>query len=157
MKRLMKLWTKPIAQCLAAAAFAGTLLGGGAAHATGFYVARFGSEHANPTSTDLTSIYYNPAGLAWVKGTRVYIEGDYALRSLTYDRPASAIDRQNPSADYIAAETGEGKLLNLLISPFLGVATDFGVDNLGVGIAFLTPFGGQAIFKKNDAFAGNSQ
>jgi long-chain fatty acid transport protein len=136
---------------------AGTLLVPASLHAGGFMVARFGGEHGNPMASNPTSIYYNPAGLAGIKGTDIYLEGLYALRSLSYDRPAGAIDRQGASADYIAADSGKGQLTNLIVSPFLGVATDFGVDNLGVGIAFFTPFGGQAIFDKNDTYKNSSQ
>jgi long-chain fatty acid transport protein len=139
---------------------AGTLLVPATVHAGGFMVARFGGEHGNPMATNTTSIYYNPAGLAGIKGTQVYLEGLYALRSLSLDRPAGAIDHVptgEDAAGYIAADSGKGQLTNLIISPFLGVATDFGVENLGVGIAFYTPFGGQAIFDKNDAFKGNTQ
>ncbi len=136
---------------------AGTLLAPATVRAGGFMVARFGGEHGNPTASNTTSIYYNPAGLAGIKGTDIYLEGLYALRSLSYDRDPAGIDRQNASADYVAADSGKGQLTNLVVSPFLGVATDFGVDGLGVALAFFTPFGGQAIFDKNDAFKGNTQ
>lgn len=137
--------------------FAGTLLVPATLHAGGFMVARFGGEHGNPTASNVTSIYYNPAGLAGIKGTDIYVENLLAVRSLTYDRNPAAIDRQSPSSDYIAADSGRGELANVIPSPFLGVASNFGIEDLGVGLAFFTPFGGHANFDKNDAFKTNTQ
>jgi long-chain fatty acid transport protein len=135
------------------------------AHAGGFSVARFGGEHGTPTTGDPTAMYYNPAGLAFGKGTNVYVEGLFAFRSLTYDRPAGAIDNVTngpgeagtPSGQGVAANSGEAKLFNPIVSPFIGIATDFGVENLGVAVGFYTPFGGTSIWDDNEAFRGNTQ
>jgi long-chain fatty acid transport protein len=131
---------------------AGTLLVPATSFAGGFMVARFGGEHGNPMASNATSIYYNPAGLAGMVGTSIYVEGLFAFRSLSYDRDPRAIDRQNAPSDYVAADSGKGQLTNIIVSPFIGVATDFGVEGLGVGIALFTPFGGQAKFDKNDQY-----
>ena len=135
----------------------GALLGSSTLHAGGFMVAHFGGEHGNPMASNPTSIYYNPAGLAGVKGTELYAEGQFAFRNLTYDRPAAAADNAaTRSADSIAAVSGKGSLTNALQSPFAGVATNLGIDGLGLGLAFFVPFGGQAIFDKNDRYANSS-
>jgi long-chain fatty acid transport protein len=132
---------------------AGTLLGSSTVHAGGFLVAHFGGEHGNPIASNPTSIYYNPAGLAGIKGTEIYVEGQFAFRSLDYNRPGAAADSAaTRSAESIAAVSGNAGLTNTLASPFAGVATNLGVDGLGLGLAFFVPFGGQAIFDKNDRF-----
>jgi long-chain fatty acid transport protein len=129
------------------------------AHATGFMVARFGGEHGTPTTSDPTATYYNPAGIAFAQGTNVYVEGIFGYRSLTVDRDPGAIDHPNqmPGTPDPTVNSGKGKLLNFIASPFIGATTDFGVRNLGVGVSFSAPFGGIANFDKNDAFAGNTQ
>jgi long-chain fatty acid transport protein len=105
-----------------------------------------------------TAIYYNPAGLALAVGTRVFVEGTFALRMLTYDRAQGAIDHPNatPGTPDVNANAGEANLSNLIISPFIGVATNLGVENLGLGLGFYTPLGGQATWDKNEAYEGNT-
>lgn len=127
------------------------------AQAGGFASARFGGEHGNPTTDNATAIYYNPAGLALGSGTRIFVEGLIAYRNASYKRPEGAIDHLQdgvagtPTAD-ANTNAGTAKLSNVITSPFVGVVTDFGVKNLGVGIGVFAPFGGQASWDKNDAY-----
>jgi long-chain fatty acid transport protein len=135
------------------------------ARAGGFSVARFGGEAATPTADQPTAVYFNPAALALGHGTRVYLEGLFAWRTASYDRPAGAIDHPLEEGDRsagtppdgVAANTGEASLSNLLASPFLGVASDLGVDGLGVGLAFFAPFGGQSRWGEDDDLAGSAR
>lgn len=128
-----------------------------AAHAGGYATARFGGEHGHPATDHPTAMYYNPAGLSLAAGTRVYAEGLLVYRTATYDRPAEAIDNvgggtpDDPEA--IAANSGKAELANFLASPFLGVVSDLGIDNLGLGAGVYVPFGGQASWGTNDRFA----
>lgn len=146
---------------LASATFAliatavGLALGPTPAGATGFLVARFGGEHGHPTTDSPTAIYYNPAGLSLLGGTRLFIDGTFAWRSFSLNRDPGGIDNLlsdpnvgtgTPEGDGVAANSGEATLFNLLANPFFGVATDFGVPNLGVGLAFYVPFGGSTVF-----------
>jgi len=136
---------------------AGTLLGSSTVQAGGFMVARFGGEHGNPIASNPTSIYYNPAGLAGVKGTEIYAEGLLAFRKLDYTRPAAAADNAaSRSAESIAAVSGKGGLNDTIPSPFLGVATNLGIEGLGLGAAFFVPFGAHAVFNHNDLFETNT-
>ncbi len=127
------------------------------AHATGIAVARFGGEHGNPMASNPTAMYYNPAALALGSGTRLFIEGSFALRLYTYDRAQGAIDHPNtmPGTPDVGVNSGEGKASNLIISPFIGVASDLGVPGLGVALGFYTPFGGQTEWDQNTAYEGN--
>jgi long-chain fatty acid transport protein len=130
----------------------------GAANATGIAVARFGGEQGHPMADNPTAIYYNPAGLALGHGTRILLEGTFALRMLDYTRPEGAIDNPNeaPGTPDLSVNSGEATLSNLIISPFIGVASDLGVPNLGLGLGFYTPLGGQATWDKIDAFEDSS-
>jgi len=115
------------------------------AFASGFVVARFGGEHGHPTTSNPTALYYNPAALSLGSGTRLFIDGTLAYRSVDYTRPLSAV--QDPSnADGASGElnAGTATLRNFAGSPFVGVATDFGVPKLNVGFGFFAPFGGGA-------------
>src|SRR5688572_2560314 len=110
--------------------------------ASGFLVARFGGEKGHPTTDSPAAIYFNPAGLALGTGTRIYIEGTFALRSVSYDRPAGAIDNvigvgetgvAGTPAEAVDANSGEASLSNFVAAPFAAVVTDLGMPNLGVG------------------------
>ncbi len=129
----------------------------GVASAGGFASARFGGEHGHPTTDNATAIYYNPAGLALGSGTRIFAEGLLVYRSVEYDRPVGAINNLadgevGTPTDAVTANSGNASLSNVLGSPFLGVVSDLGVENLGVGFALYAPFGGQADWDTNEAY-----
>lgn len=153
----------PRLACLAAAG--ASLLFVTEAAAGGFAVARFGGEQAHPANGHPTSIYFNPAGLSLESGTRIYVEGLFAYRNATYDRPEDAIDHvvnegdaeAGTPADAVGANSGTAHLSNLLVAPFGAVVSDLGVKNLGVGLALYAPFGGQAKWDQNAAFEGSSE
>jgi long-chain fatty acid transport protein len=119
-----------------------------------------GGERGHAATNHISAIYYNPAGLAFDHGTRGTVEGLFAYRSVDFTRDAGAIDEDTTAgstpADAIGAQSGKATLRNTLISPFIAIASDLGVEGLGVGVAFYAPFGGQAKWDKNDAFAGNA-
>jgi long-chain fatty acid transport protein len=135
----------------------------GAARAGGFAVARYAGEHGHVAADNPTAIYFNPAGLAIGSGWRIYAEGLFALRHAEYDRPQAAISSivepgesgLGTPSDAISANAGTATLDNFVASPFLGVATDLGVRNLGLGLALHVPFGGQASWSQNDDWTGN--
>ncbi|HVK78240.1 MAG TPA: outer membrane protein transport protein [Kofleriaceae bacterium] len=128
------------------------------AHAGGFSTARFGGERGHAGTDHLSAIYYNPAGLAHGRGTRVLLEGLFAYRTVDYDRDRAAIDNpgQGTPDDALSANAGEAHLANALVSPFVGIATDAGVRGLGLAIGLYAPFGGQASWDSNDAYRDNS-
>lgn len=131
------------------------------AQAGGFSTARFGGERGHAATNHLTAVYYNPAGLALGAGTRAQVEGLFAYRSVDYDRDPAAIDNTDGAdpgtpADAIAANSGKSTLRNTLASPFIGFASDLGVEGLGIGVGVYVPFGGQAKWDKNEAYEGNT-
>lgn len=128
------------------------------ASASGFLAARFGGEHGHPTTSNPTALYYNPAGLALATGTRLYLSGTFAYRTASYDRPSDVIDNigtPGTPEDAVDANSGEATLANFLVSPFAAVTSDLGIENLGVGLGFYAPFGGQSEWDKNDKYRGN--
>lgn len=157
--------TRPVKLSAILICYITSLTYAGDAQASGFLVARFGSEHGHPTTDNPTAIYFNPAGLALGKGTRVYAEGLFAYRTAEYIRPQGAIDNViaagDPAADgtpiaAVDANSGPATLGNAIASPFLGVVTDLGLPNLGVGLAFYVPFGGSAEWDQNEDYAGDA-
>ncbi len=128
------------------------------AMAGGFSTARFGGEDGHAASDSVTSVYYNPAGLALGKGTRIYLEGTFAYRTVDYDRDEGTIDNPGTGTpdDATAANAGPATLGNFIASPFAGVVTDFGKRGLAVAAALYVPFGGQAKWDQNPDFEGNS-
>jgi long-chain fatty acid transport protein len=134
------------------------------AHAGGFAVGRYAGELGNVATDHPTALYFNPAGLALGSGWRIYAEGLLAWRTVEYDRPEGAIsnvvegeDQAGTPESAIDANAGKAKLSNILASPFLGVVSDFGIPNLGVGVGAYFPFGGQATWDKDDSFEGDEQ
>jgi long-chain fatty acid transport protein len=135
------------------------------AYAGGFLAARFGGEQGHPMTDDPSALYYNPAGLSLKRGTRLHLNGLLAWRLASYDRPTGAIDNPLPSGAMgagtpesdLAVNSGKADLANVIVSPFLALTTDFGVKNLGVGIGFAVPFGGQASWNQNAAYRGSLQ
>ena len=159
-KPLRRSPAKLLSSSRASALTVAALLGlGGDARATGIVVARFGGEQGTPVSANTTAMYYNPAMLGSLRGTNLFIEGSFALRMLSYDRHVDAIDNPGvmPGTPDTDAHAGEASLTNLLVSPFIGVSTDLGMQNLGIAIGFYTPLGGQAEWDRNDDFVGNAQ
>lgn len=144
------------------AAVAAVTLVADSAHASGFLAARFGGEHGHPTTSNPTAIYYNPAGLALERhgpktdgwNFRLYLDGTFAYRTASYERPVGAIDHVGTGTpeEAIAANSGKGTLADFIASPFVAVTTDFGLPNFGAGIGVFVPFGGVASWDKNEDF-----
>ncbi len=132
--------------------------------AGGFAVARFGGEHGHAASDHPTTIYYNPAGLARGEGTRIYLEGLFAYRTASYERPEGAVDRvvaegeaaTGTPSEILEANAGRAELSDVIATPFAGVVSDLGIENLGVGLGVYVPFGGSASWSQNDAFADSA-
>jgi len=151
----MMLGIRPLV--LPVALSASVILTSSTALAAGFASARFGGERGNPTETNPSTLYYNPAGIGLSNGTQLMIDVSTAFRSASYERPVSAIDNQNPYPDDAAknqraldANSGKATLSNTIASPMMGVSTDFGLDlPLKLGLAFYVPFGGQAVWDEN--------
>ena len=135
------------------------------AQASGISVARFGGEHGHPTGTNPSVLYYNPGAIGMMKGTHIMVDGLIALRGVSYERPASAVNTQlgaegqpNISLEHApGANDGTAKLFNVAGSPFIGVTSDFGTDFIYAGAAFYVPFGGGATWKKNEEYRGSEQ
>jgi long-subunit fatty acid transport protein len=88
-----------------------------------------GGPWGSPTSTDGTSGWWNPAGFAVGKGTRLDLE-------LAYEDAQITFDRADPNGgDDVYTLSG--------LPPYLGAAADvgkLGPGNLGVGLVFALPF-----------------
>lgn len=122
------------------------------AAAAGFASARFGGEHGNPTESNPTALYYNPAGIAFSEGTHLYGDLSVALRHATWQHAQSKYDVAEPPGGE-GANYGKGTLTNVFAGPAFGVTTKLG--DLALGVGAFVPFGGRASWSKNDKF-GNS-
>lgn len=90
-----------------------------------------GGAWGTPGATDGTALWWNPAGLAAGQGTRITIEGAPTFAVID-------IDRSEPHG-------GRDQIKLQGIVPFAGVASDLGIEGLGLGVGFGVPFvrGGQ--------------
>jgi long-chain fatty acid transport protein len=122
--------------------------------ASGFAAARFGGEHGNVTATNPTALYFNPAGLAFAPGARLtlFVDGVLALRSVTWERSASATDVPDPPGAE-GANAGRAHLFNVFGGPMLGAAARF--DRLALAAGFFIPFGGRARWGRDSRFVGH--
>lgn len=130
--------------------------------ASGFATARFGGEHGHPTTDNPTAIYYNPAGIAedapgfekkfW--RVRIFADGNLALRWASWSHQTSPTDAPSPPG-FEGANAGTGDLFNAVVAPMAGAT--FQIENFAIGAAFFVPFGGQSVYKENEAFKDNPQ
>ncbi|RYE92888.1 MAG: hypothetical protein EOO75_05645 [Myxococcales bacterium] len=150
---------------LAALLVGASLAAPSTAQASGFLGARFGADHGNPVGDNPFSIYFNPAALGAVKGTQLSLDAAVIYRIASYTRGSEALSPgalagQDPNSqayqDYARANTGKGKVNNVLALPFAGVATDFGGSKLlHGGFAVYVPFGGLASWDRNSSFSNS--
>jgi long-chain fatty acid transport protein len=138
---------------VAGLALASAIATAGTARASGFATARFGGEHGNVTSTNPTSIYFNPAGLGFSEGIHLFADGTLALRRVTWVHPPAASDPADPVGGE-GANAGRAELFNVFGAPMLGASARFG--SLALGAALFVPFGGRAHWSQNESFAGNT-
>ena len=122
--------------------------------ASGFAAARFGGEHGNVTASNPTALYFNPAGLAFASGARVtlFADGVLALRSVTWDRPASPTDVPDPPGAE-GANAGRAQLFNAFGGPMLAAAAR--LDRLAIAAGLFVPFGGRARWGRDARFVGH--
>jgi long-chain fatty acid transport protein len=128
------------------------------AHATGFLADQFGSDRGNPAMGNAYSVYFNPGAMAGMKGSDITLDGFAAARTLSFNRSQSALSPSCGAASasctvasdptYLAANTGQATLFNVLAAPYLGFVTDFGGSNWRLGVAGYVPFGGQVSWDK---------
>jgi long-chain fatty acid transport protein len=141
----------------------GSLFLAAQAHAGGFISTLFDGELGNPTTDDLSAIYFNPAALSLQRGTRMQLNGTVGYRWASYNRPVGAIDNVVPAGgaasgtpmDALSANSGAARALNAQVLPFAALASDFGVKNLAVAVGFYVPFGGMQSWDKNTAYQGS--
>src|SRR6188508_2278491 len=110
------------------------------AFGSGFAAAEFGGEHGNVVTTNPTALYFNPAGIAFGEGTRLYVSGVLALRRASWSHAQAASETAEPPGAE-GADTGEARFSNLFGAPALAATT--WVRRLAVGGAFYVPFGGR--------------
>ena len=135
-----------------AACLAGPLATPAPAFASGFAAAEFGGEHGNVVTTNPTALYFNPAGIAFGEGTRLYVSGVLALRRASWSHAQAASETPEPPGAE-GADTGEARFSNLFGAPALAATT--WIRRLAVGGAFYVPFGGRVHWDPNPRFAND--
>jgi long-subunit fatty acid transport protein len=110
------------------------------ANAAGLDLLEVGGPFGSPGATDATAVWWNPAGLAAGYGTRFTFElaPTIATVNVLRNNPTYAHDPDGfgpAEVDY----GGRATYRRVAPVPYLGVASDFGVDGLGVGIGLAVP------------------
>lgn len=96
------------------------------AHAASLDLVDVGGPFGTPGADDPTAVWWNPAGLSTGSGTRLYLEGAPVFARISFDRDS-------------AVEGGLQEYTFFGVAPFVGLATDAGVDGLGIGAALIVP------------------
>jgi long-chain fatty acid transport protein len=122
------------------------------ASASGFDVARFGSDQAHAAAPTPYATYYNPAALSLTRKGELAFDVLTAIRSASYDRTATTVPEPSGAE---GANLGKSSLTNVLVGPAL--AASLRIGDLGLGIAAFSPMAGSVHWGGNDAFRGNRQ
>src|SRR5882672_9023411 len=144
---------KSLRRCVVSAGALALATAGGAreAKAAGFANTQIGGEQGTVVSTNPTALYYNPAAMAFAKGSQLGLYGGLALRHATWDRAGNpTTDIPDPPAAQ-GANIGTAHLLNAFGGP--SIAGTLKVGNLVVGAGFFAPFYGRAHWGTNDDFS----
>jgi len=146
---------KSLRRCVLTAGVVALTTAGGVqeAKAAGFANTNAGGEQGTVVATNPMSLLYNPAGMAFAKGSQLGLYGGLALRYASYDRPGASTDIPDPPGAQ-GANTGMSSLFNAFGGPSIGGTLKVG--NLVVGAGFFAPFYGRAHWGQNDAFTGNN-
>lgn len=120
-----------------------------AANASGFASARFGGEHGNVTTHNPTALYYNPAGIGFSRGIRIFVDGTLALRRVTWEHDRAPSDPPDPPSGE-GANAGRASLFNVFGAPMFGASAKVG--DFAFGAAIYVPFGGRARWSQNASF-----
>jgi long-chain fatty acid transport protein len=122
------------------------------AEASGFLYSKFGGDYGTPAIGSPYSVYFNPAAIGEAHGTQLVLDGMFAFRHATYDRPASALSpsfgKSASEPVYASANTGSATSNGFQGAPYFGVTTDFGGLPIFAGFASYVPEGGYASFGK---------
>lgn len=135
---------------VASLAAVGVMAMSASAMASGFSSARLGGLHGNAVSISPTSIYWNPGAIGKIEGTQLYLDGMVAMRHASYER-VDATDPLNNGKNSLGKNG-----MNLILSPAVALATDFGGSNVVLGAGFYAPFGGQAVWGRSDTVAADA-
>jgi len=120
-------------------------------HATPIPSTRIGGlNFSSPVEGMVTSIYWNPAALGLIGGTRVFIDGTLRMTQLQGRRksidPSTGTPYSGPNALSFEKET----YLSLTPDLFFGLATDMGSDSVVLGVAVYTPYAELDRFRGED-------
>lgn len=119
------------------------------AHASGNAVARFGGEHGTVNDSNPTALYYNPGALGFSTGTQLFLDGQLAIRQLSWMHAHGSGD-VDPPEGYFGANYGVGRANNVFGAPMLGAT--FRLGHVVFGAAAYAPFGGNVTFDENQRY-----
>ena len=117
------------------------------AGASGFATQHFGGEQGNVLTSNPTSLYYNPAGMAFSEGIHLYLDGNIAIRHATWSHVAAQPLPGDPPESQ-AGNTGTAHLLNVFGGPTM--AGTMKIGNLALGAGLFVPFGGRVHWGASD-------
>jgi long-chain fatty acid transport protein len=126
-----------------------SVVAGSSAMANGYFIGHQGARSAGRAGAsvvradDLSAMELNPAGLARLDGTMIYL-GNRLSYSDEYFRRAPTLDwseQDNGVAPYVEFEGVSNENSWQLLDPILGAASDFGLDDWGFALGVYAPAG----------------
>jgi long-chain fatty acid transport protein len=114
-----------------------TLFMSSTAAAGGYFIGPIGGQAVGrggaftAKANDLSAAYYNPAGFALIKGTRLQLDNKFSYNTVEYQREP-VFDGRSMTTVTFAPVTNTPKFQPL--DPLLGVATDFGLSDFAFAL-----------------------
>ena len=113
------------------------------AHGAGFMVSKIGGDSAGPTTASPSAIYWNPAAIARLPGTRIYLDNNLLWREASFTRDTTHTDPDGRR--YAPVE-----LTTMSSQPMFAATSDLGTDALTVGLGIYAPFGSSVSWANRD-------
>lgn len=129
--------TSKLATAMGLVSLAATSLLASQASASGVDTARFGSEYGYAAGQTPFALYYNPAALATTSRLHIATNLTLAVHNATYRRSETSSDTPDGAE---GANTGKGKVRDLLTSP--AAAVSYRISDFVIGVGVFAPFAG---------------
>lgn len=120
-----------------------TLFAPPTAYGAGFMVSKIGGDSAGATTDSPSSIYWNPAAIGRIDGTRLYIDNNLIYRTGSFTRDTTYVKEDGERYEAV-------DLTSFSSQPMVAVTSDLGSKSLTFGLGAYAPFGSSSEWDDRD-------
>ncbi len=113
------------------------------AYGAGFMVSKIGGDSAGATTDSPSSIYWNPAAIGRITGTRLYVDNNLIYRTGSFTRDTTHVKEDGEVFDSV-------DLTSFSSQPMVAVTSDLGLKSLTFGLGAYAPFGSSSEWDDRD-------